>query len=382
MPREETPSIPSLFWEALRIVVGDVRSSSRRLGICDSEGHPVLVFLAFGCRERVDLSEVPIVGGTPEARELVRIELEAFEEWIGPGRLQIARVVFKPVQDASALFYRAWDKIVLDSELELHDVRRIVRHELCHALDYAEDLQAEPNAPFDEYGDLLFDPVSPVLDYEENARGRRSEALARTCEIGPFGAVVLSEPCPGEPPLARELSTWASSHVWSDFALEAPWPEPGPPHATWEDPLVATEGPLEALSISPAAEPTVLMFSLAYAERGSQVTVDLHTGEFVNPPQLELGEHVTEPPAGLPVGGGFYTALGWPSGPGGALVDFPIRSLQGSWARRLLASDGGAWALVGDGCLDDSIPEAIFTADGELWFAWGDGTGVSWAPMP
>lgn len=336
--------------------------------------------LAFGCRARLDLPDIPIVGGSPEAREAARLELDAFDGWIGPGRLQLARLIFKDLNgEYDGHYYRALDQVVVRNGLDPRRVRDVVRHELCHALDDAEDLLDAPEAVFDQFGERVSEPEPGLFDPLQSARRRRSEALARTCEIGPLGALTLSKPCPGEPALGAALAAWVFARVWTDFEPEPPWPAPGPAHVVWEAPEMQIDEPFKGLIASPTAQPAVILVELSYPSFNYKIALDLHTGENVSGAQLEHLPSESAPPADLPVGAIYRAIVGWPSGPAGALLGFPISGLDEPWKLRLLVSDGGPWSLA-DGCVGESA--SLFTADGELWYAHGDGQHVQWTALP
>jgi hypothetical protein len=337
-----------------------------------------IAVLTAGCTDRVSLLDVPIVGGSNEQREAAEAELRAFDDAVGPGRLTITSVVFKDLGDFQGRYSLAWGRVALDDDLDPVLVRTNVRHELCHGLDYAENLLNRPVASFDDFGADLFDPEDGRLDYRRGARGRRSEALAQVCELGPFGAMALSEPCPGESELEADLASWVASNVWRDFDASVGWPAP----EALASSDYAPQGAWAGFTLFPTVAPSRVGLNVGYDEVVASLDVDLYTGDPALGAPAEPALNAMEPPlTGLPLGADFTLALGWPSGPGVAVIELPITGLRTGVAR-LIASDGDGWGLVGDGCLDDDTRRwGIFTADDRVWYSWGDGLTVSWAPL-
>jgi hypothetical protein len=320
----------------------------------------VALLLVGACEARVPLSDVPIVGGTAEQREAVRDELAAFDGWVGPDRLQIVEVRFADLDPVVLGQFRpSQDDVKLNRDLAIGEVRWVVRHELCHALDYAEGLVEQPSPLFDHLVTQLKGQAGPT------DRARRSEVLAEACNVGPFGAEALAtQPCPADPPEAEELFGWIARHVWSEYDPADPAAPLGPALASGPAPEA---GPL---SVSPSVEPGLVdVVGLPFA-------VDLHTGE----PSGQVpaaGDAANPPPTTTPLGGVVRLGVGWPSGPGAAVVDYTLKS-QGPAGSRLVWSDGLDWSPVG--CVDASDDWDLFTAEDQVWYAWRE-QAVSWTPI-
>lgn len=331
----------------------------------------MLILVAIGCRAVVDLPDVPIAGGSEQARAAVRRELERFDRWVGAGRLRLAEVAFTDLEEPKAGRYRGGPpRILLSDDLYLGRLPEIMRHELCHALDYAEGLLDEPVPELDTYGERV-----DGVDRELSQRGR-GEALAQACETGPFGPAALAVPCAGEPRLAREVAAWMEREVWRGF-------EPPSESSPSGDPLAAVSldprEAWEAFQVFPTVEPDRIAVSVQTEGDGFAITyVDVNTG--ASAPPADLGAMAEDLPPGRPPGRNF-PAYGWPDGPGAAVALSTFPHLVED-APRLLAWRDGAWSFVGDGC----IPHAdgrwqLFTADRRVWYAWGDGSTVAWTPL-
>src|SRR5688572_17821611 len=107
---------------------------------------PTTVVLA-ACGTLGLLPDTPIVGGTESQRTLVREELAEFDTFVGSGRVRVSEILFTDLKAGSSGGYSRWTKrIELDGELEDLDVRSMLRHELCHALDGRERLYEERDA--------------------------------------------------------------------------------------------------------------------------------------------------------------------------------------------------------------------------------------------
>jgi hypothetical protein len=320
------------------------------------------------------LERVPIVGGSPETRSEAEAELADFAAWIGR-RLELAEIAFGETRAGSlGRFARSRSRITIDEQLDPSLVRGVLRHELCHAIDYAEDLAEEQPDLLDRLADGLYAGGVLPVDAQGGRRSRRSEALARFCELGPFAARALAEPCPGDAADGTAVMDWLSDTLWTGWQPSAtPPPLPGP-HASWQagwDPggdgfgVRSTEDPLVVeISLGAAVEPGHLQVTL---EDGSPASGD-----------LPLGVLADAPPPGLPEGATVSLARGWHDGPGAAVVSYDLYHL-GDSPGRLIWSGGKGWAAVQDGCV--AADHDLFTTDDDVWLAWVDGTDVSWTPI-
>ena len=325
------------------------------------------------CTASGPLPDTPIEGGSDEQRMLVREELREFDAAVGAGRLSIPLVRFRDI-DAPAEIRRSSYRITLDTDTAPHDVRWILRHELCHGLDFEEDLVAH-SPLFDELATGYFadaDQTEVDAVYPTD-RMRRSEALAVFCSIGALGAHSITSSCRNEPEIAAELSRWLIERVWrahepQDFAWE---PADAVGWASEELPSEITVG-------STLVPENSIRIGLDYVD---SIVVDLHTAE---PQVIEDDDIVYEPrPSG--VDGGFLydlsdtTVHGWPDGPAAAFGRVYLWHLGYSDLRLFVRQTGGPWMLSAPDC---QLPfQQLFTADESVWIAWVDGYRVKWTPV-
>lgn len=327
-----------------------------------------------GCSSRLALPDVPISGGTSEQRAAAATELAEFDRWVGAGRLQIAGVEFRPLPDnLNGRYYRAWKAVDLDETLEPDQVRLSLRHELCHALDRSDELMDDLSL-FQAFGDSLYDREQGHLDSHASRRGRRSEALAVLCESGPLGAAALSTPCPGDPDVA-DLFEYVASEVWA--AYEPPTPSLGTAVVT----AAYVGEPWTSFDIEPTASPERVDLTTVTGTLEVLVQLDLATGDRILGEWADIGSTVVDVPDALPPEGEVHSLVGWSTGPVAGVIDLAVRG-QGDFMERMLWYDGDRWTTVPDECMAlDRAQTEFFTADDRVWYAWGDGLTVSWAPL-
>jgi hypothetical protein len=247
-----------------------------------------------------------------------------------------------------------WNEtILLAPDLEGLELRRAVRHELCHALDHDEEL-SERDA--DLWGGLG----------DEDAR---REVFAEACELGPLGAAALSAPCADDP---------ADADGWADAVLERVWWEAPPVVDAPESGLTSWRAGqrVRALFLAPGEDPTELEITWHGGEPGTtRVTVGLSTGAEL-PTTLGNGPEGAAPPA-LPSGEDVRDSAGWPDGPAAAQLAIAL-GYMGEVERRIRWVPDVGWAPDGH-CLGSL--EQLFTADQTIWSGWAAGTDVVWAPL-
>src|SRR5688500_15672705 len=98
------------------------------------------------------LSDVPIVGGTAEQREVVQRTVDHFDDAVGPGRveLHVIRIV-ESNQDWRGRYRGA------SQTIDISDATgSVVRHELGHALVHQQELDVLDPEPMSEVVSLLF----------------------------------------------------------------------------------------------------------------------------------------------------------------------------------------------------------------------------------
>jgi hypothetical protein len=337
---------------------------------------PALV-LALGCRPPVALSEVPIVGAGPVARAEIVAELAAFEAAIGPARLALRRVdVVDRIRrdDDIAGGYRA-DRVWLTRDDP--ELASTLRHELCHAVHEQEGLLDDADPLWDTVAAGLYTAdagyAQAIRGHYPTARRQRHEAMAAYCELGPMALAALADPCPGEAPLAAELSAWLLAEVYS--AYEVAEPVPAGPTVTLDgwlpgrlDAVVGTDAPgVLAVTTTDGG------WSTWDAQSGAPVDVDAALHPTADRPPPVRGLRSPE-------------AVGWRGGPAAARGSSSLFHLGASAPRLFVAGPpaetcpDGCWAVV-EGSCGGPEDEQLFTADGGVLRAWTEGLAVKWSRL-
>lgn len=144
------------------------------------------VVLGGACREDC---EPDVRGGSPEEQASIQAAVEIFYDRLRPDLGLCVPSVRKKdeLQEAVKGHYNSVTRQVRIAT----PTDDVVYHELCHAVQYQNDLSVEgPNWEMDE---LLDEALG-------HPRFPRREAFARTCEDGPTYAFLLGEACPYDPP--------------------------------------------------------------------------------------------------------------------------------------------------------------------------------------
>lgn len=340
----------------------------------------LLALALAGCTTAFDLPDVPIKGGTEEQREEARAELLDFDAWVGEDRVQLSKIEFEPLGGTLGGTYEPKRQIVsVEPSVELHDVRGIIRHELCHALDHTEDLFGRPSEIFDTLGDRL--ERSPAFTRELDHDDWRREAFAQICEHAPQTASLLTQSCPEDDPLIREAMSWVSEHVWTSF--EPPFEAPLGTPVRFEG--VAPSGlPWRSASVRATTDPDLVVVIGSDGESTTAIHAERETGALVESEAREIqipGEdalyRAAPPLTGLmvPFGGGEDPFLVWlylEVAGASALQD---RFLWGN-------AETGEWMPIGDGCLLGIEEEMdFFYGDSRAWIARVEEGIISWAPV-
>jgi hypothetical protein len=334
-----------------------------------------LLLLLMSCTDPpvYELGEVP-VGGAPNeaAADAVEAELAAMASWFGPHRVLLESIDFVDVAAPIGRYTHEHRSIELSGLLQPTDLRIVLRHELCHALDRQEGLADQAVQPWQDLA------VQVSQEYVGD-RQRRSEALAQQCELGPIGAAAIAAvPCPTDADLEGASVDWLLAHVWGGYAPPSPIESD---EAPFVEVPVATSTPFDYVRVaSSATSSAILVNAVRYTEDGTNVVVfaaDVNTG---TPVPLELladdvGEvqpFIEDPLVGLladsaTVNGevlGLY------------IVESRLWEATTPSAGRLLLSlsgQDGDWKSVLHKCVDRSQGEGeVFPADGHLWQAWVD----------
>lgn len=326
--------------------------------------------LAAACADAVHLPEVPVTGGSPAARAAIRDELAAFDGAVGPGDVRLTEVAVRPLPDLLGLYQEARRRISLHDGLPDDQVARILRHELCHALEHQHGVVDDPVPVLDAFGAWLYAPEGADLPDRPSARGRRAEALAELCEMGPLRAWALTLPCPKDPPRAEPAYGWVDANVWR--AWDRPEVHPlGEPVASW-----VADRPFATATVTATDAPGRLGIVLRHADGA----VELHGAELWTGAPAAPGEALGPPAA--PEGSG--AVWGLDGGPLLSVVAFPglRRWFEVPAEPRLVLDDGEDHTLVAGACLRSVVAWNVFYLESRFWYAWADGATVSWAPLP
>ena len=334
----------------------------------------MLLFLLPSCKPRLPLSEVPITGGTSAQREAVRAGLLDFERWIGAERVRLAEVRFEDIEgDYGGLWYERRALLLLHEEV--FDLQGTLRHELCHALDSAEDLS--------EGRPLLTALGQPYTDSDVRA-GKQApwrEAFAQVCDVGPLAvALAQASTCAADSTDLLQALGYMHQEVWTGQPLPAAQ-LPGPPLGGFD--FASLPLPVESYTVLPTTDPGFLMVTISLAGEGNvtQVQLDAATGEQV-PRTLEDMDRSLSPPPGLPTANpGLLKRAGWPTGPGAGVIEYTIPEHPGL-VPRLAVHDGLEWRPVAETCVrENGVDFDLFTALDQVWYAWDEDEILRWVSL-
>jgi hypothetical protein len=304
---------------------------------------------------RSPLQSVPLLGGDLAQREAAREALLAFDEAVGPGRLELRYVDLDEVQEAPFWGTYFASGISLKPGLSTSTVDGVVRHELCHALDDEEGLSESYLWELEAF--------APYVGGEYDAFEKPAEAFARICEGGPPISQLLSVRCEGGPDHGALARLFA----------EEIWREPyGLPRASGagEPVTVELDFPIEPLHLSTGSSKVKV-----WGPRGhTSSTFDAYTGERVDPSTFRYD--VPTPAlreADLP-------GLKLRKGAGTPELAAAMAGRTGLW--RLLVWEDQQWSLVEGTCLpEDKAQVELFLMDGQMWAAWGEGKSLTWRAL-
>ncbi|MEQ1565256.1 MAG: hypothetical protein ABMA64_06430 [Myxococcota bacterium] len=339
-----------------------------------------------GCLARVSLSEVPISGGTDEQRAAIRAELARFDEWFGPGRVELAQVrMASGVPRGAAGAYHVNTAVIeIDAAAEPPLVAAVLGHELCHALDHQEGLLSDPDELWDRLGDELAAAWSEQYvdgSPSGNARYRRSEAFAIACQAGPVEAELVTAPCPGDPPELAEIGAWLMERVWH---TELPPPVPASGAARVE--LDLTPWPAFAdeahLTLYAKAPGVMWLDPLGYDDE--PLFFELATGQVVpRPDDAYPAAHCSSADFEVvPWVGGSVVRGGCEGQQLGTLGFAVFGGLTDHSAPRAFWYDTREWHRVDGMCPTwDVSARSIQGADGQVWLFERQGPILSWIPF-
>jgi hypothetical protein len=181
-------------------------------------------WMLLACAPRFDLHHVPVEGGSTAQRAAVDDELRFFAEHAFADDVVLRQILIaEPHREGAAGQYRHRDDtILLHPILDADQLREVLRHELCHALD--ESL-GRPSADLTgiEHGLQPFIEQGLVLDQVADDTPRaRAEAFAKVCDAGPAGGQAIATPCGDEPPRWANGAADVVQIVWRDPPTPVP----------------------------------------------------------------------------------------------------------------------------------------------------------------
>ncbi len=340
----------------------------------------MLVLLAvtlIGCATCPPLGDVPIDGGTADQRATVGQELSSLE-----GALALYTCVdhvriggfFRP--DRGGSYDRLTRRVALLDELETEDLPKVLRHEVCHAVDLQNGLVKDDEESF-------FYAVPPdVTDHK-----LPNEAFADTCSLGQDTLLALwGVECAGDPDLrAAQL---VSEQVWVEDEVPDPVAALEPVASIGlrdvlpkgRDPRLL--GAITHLEVAQSEEPDRLVIESEWEGLAlGPFEVDARTGLRLEGRTVAAEREPPEPgevPDGWTplVSTDDLVALGGEAD--GMTVTLAEVVLPTGIARRLhVRVDDGPWAPPLSPCPEPGATRFFFVDD-ELWTASADDHEIRW----
>lgn len=192
-----------------------------------------------GCHQRHPLDVVPIVGATHTQEAAVRAELDHIVSSMEVSDVRLASVRFGDLPDGWLGRYRN-HRVVLAPGLQGDTLRTMVRHEVCHAMEFQQGHPTRARDGMDAVASW-WEQHAGAWYTSDREKAIRGEGFALICEQGVHGARALWQPCQGLDPEVREEIAWAVDVM----ALE---PEPEvPTDILVEDLDVGELGPWEGV---------------------------------------------------------------------------------------------------------------------------------------
>lgn len=287
-----------------------------------------------GCGETV--CELPAAtGGTAAQRAVADDEAATWFDRLTPGPFCVTAMAFTEVEDGFIGQFNSADRHVeLDNALSADDevrLRRVVRHEFCHALDLARQLARR--------GDPLWDLV-------ENGNVLpsmwESEAFAQTCERGPDVLHRWAAACPDDDPGAQAFASAALAFTPPTDALEVT--------ATFQeigafDPEVGTITDVRASDRGVAGEVTIAVTGVDASRRYTASLYDDVASDLALTGGIEIGQSTPPRPRAFDLG--FGDRDDYAGEPSIQLFTAHQTTPAGAVARRvILATDDGGWTVV------------------------------------
>jgi hypothetical protein len=312
------------------------------------------LLLTLGC-SRVNLADTPVVGGTEPVRQAIQTELAAFGEATGRAHLPVSRVRVADLGQTHGRYNHVTDSITLDDELDALRVIEVLRHELCHALDDAEQLHQQQPHLYERLAHGIFSSsYTEEVDGCEGPGCQQREVFAAYCARGPWIAHATAQRCSSDPLDGQRLLQSMAEQIWRDS----------------DEPLSTSEGPRWATvelaaGTQARARGTTQPETLALVLEEPEVTylefLDAGTGA---------------PSARTEIQGEELAPVGSPEGPYVGTFRLPLFGL-GEVERRVWY-DGERWWLAGQGCTEE--PEPFLVGEDVLTLRT-EGQQLSWGPL-
>ena len=351
-----------------------------------------LLLLATGCSAPVDLGHVPIQGGTEAQRERIAEELVAFELWAGAGRVRLSSIEVEEdlasMPDYRGAYDSLWQAVRVRADIPDAELRDVVRHELCHAIDFQERLLADPHPAFDALvAAAKADPDHPLggATDDDDDRSWRTEAFAYACQDGPIGAAALEHACPGDDPVYAEIGAFLSERVWTDATRTARVPPFAldPVLGSWE----ATTPPQQLLVVGSATSDAALVYPQPYDGTAATIsTIDGAAVYWFDDFTLSAIDDGYDggSPAGLQGLQPFDVSVAYSvdavsDGETTLRLGRRLGVRVGNLAPRVFAEAGGRWSVVQGAC--PTAASSLFVANDQLYVGWAEDRDVVWAPV-
>jgi hypothetical protein len=279
--------------------------------------------------------------------------------------------------EIAGIYHRSTQRVELNLQRPLSELRGDLRHELCHALDHEEGSMDSPDRRFDEQSDALYawfaaEASTPDGGFPRSASSRRGEVFASFCEQGPFAARLIRGGCP-EDPAAIEMMEYLAETVWT----EAPELERVDGLAV---PAVEVAVALEGrhFRVDRTRTDGVVLVTAGVGDNQGRYPILLHTGAPYPEWSGAIGsDFAPPPPPGLDTFIGSDVSF---AGAAAAVVTVDLLHLGRSWPRWLVQPPLEAWREVGD-CPPDRRA-TVFAAEDQLWAAWAEDDAPTWRPLP
>lgn len=334
-----------------------------------------LVFAILGActRQSSALPEVEFWGEEPDTIDIVRREIVRFVADTAPMQTRVRAIHFLDLGVAGG-----WDEakevIVLDPSLAEDELVRVLRHELCHALDtsigYTRGM-ASNNIWTELSGEALFeDPTSRCSVCVHDPVG---EAFATVCEAGAWIAHNYNASCTqDEDSRAANAFAEVARDVWVGFM-----PRDALRGAAWAG--VSTDEPPHAVYGDTTADPETIL--VLWEEGPGKVLdgglFDVTSGAFLGRPEgWPPGPPWMDAPEPWPedvVDASVFT--GHKGGDAGVILHVDVPLFHGLW--RAFVWTGGRYARAEDGC---GGAELIAGGGRVLVLASSD-RRISWHPL-